>query len=273
MFNGKWQVGLHLQSDYLTAIAVQRRRGRWHLKRWWSFSVDFPLDDFAEDAADVAQLTTHLTCLARDLPSHYSLRVSYPPRFVSHYSLPLPPTALAPPQLNRYVAQAMTKRFSQTKALHWDHRLVLGEQMAIDVTLTRKKLFADYCYLFHQAKLRIEVLEVTPAGLQVLLRGFDNCCLLFQDNDFWYWAAHGVGQWRYGWRDRQQFSSLTEVIASLEQPYQRYFSTNNILENDRPKCEPFCLLSLLDNYYPPLPVELARFSIALGLALRPEDRP
>ncbi|UYW73428.1 hypothetical protein OFY05_18955 [Pseudocitrobacter faecalis] len=32
---GCWQIGLHIQQDKIAAIALQRVRGGWALRRWW----------------------------------------------------------------------------------------------------------------------------------------------------------------------------------------------------------------------------------------------
>lgn len=35
MIVGKWQIGLHIQSDSIVAVALVRKQGGWRQQRWW----------------------------------------------------------------------------------------------------------------------------------------------------------------------------------------------------------------------------------------------
>lgn len=43
MFSQGWQIGLHINTDQVSVVAIKRNRDKWCLQGWWAFPLHEPI--------------------------------------------------------------------------------------------------------------------------------------------------------------------------------------------------------------------------------------
>lgn len=268
-----WQIGLDIQNKQLCALGIQRRREGWQLRHWWQQPL--PPDTLKNG---VLQSSTPLQILLqqwrKQLPQHISLRVGLPPQLALQRPLTLPNQTLREPELSRYVHAAAKRIFPiEPDALTLDYRPPGKEEKQLCVTAARRTVIAQWLEPLQQAGLFPDVFELTPMALAIVARTARlpaGGVMLHHLSDHWLWHIQA--------EEASGGSCLCDEIADFLQLQQRYFSSaskiwfSSASDMAAPAgTETFSPLTLLPYKQPPLPRHDEAFTLALGLALRPED--
>ncbi|WP_312981907.1 hypothetical protein [Atlantibacter sp.] len=257
MVSRVWKIGLHIQQDGVRAVAVQRRRGGWQLKKWWYFPLVTATDNHGVIISS-EPLIQALHTLRAELPAQHHVRVAFPARRTLQRTMPLP-GHLCESECQGYVTAATAK--------------VL--QMAPD------SLFSDYYpdaarkTLFVTAAHRQEVTGVMAlverAGFSHYTLTPDACALT---SFFSYAAPHIQGiaacdgeQWLWATRERwgcQPEGGLGSLVETLSVPPSQWLCCNGEPQDGVASCEPWRWLTWV---HPPKAPDEWRFAVALGLAM------
>ncbi|RPE01421.1 pilus assembly protein HofM [Candidatus Pantoea deserta] len=265
-----WQVGLDIQNTQLCALAIQRRREGWQLRRWWRQAL--PKDTLRNGVLQSSpELQAALRGLQRQLPQRYSLRVGLPAQLALQRPLTLPTQRLQEPALGRYVTAAAQRLFPvDANALALDYRASDADRQ-LYVTAARQEAIAQWLAPLQQSALRPAVFELTTHALALTAQAAglpDEAALLLCHDDQWLWYCRASDS-LVGWA---ALESAPEDLA------RRCFPLAGALYGCAPShvvlpaaFSPFEPLRLFAYQQPPLPSEDTAFCIAAGLALRPED--
>lgn len=271
----KWQVGLDIQNGQLCALGIQRRRHGWQLRHWWQHAL--PHDTLSHGALQCSPtLLTVLRRWRKQLPRHLSLRVGFPPQAVMQRSLPTPSLQLREPELGRYAIAAAERLFPlAAHELALDYHAAVQPQSRLYLTAARQSVVQQWLSTLAQAGLHPDVIEPTSGALARVgnvMQLSDEAALIHQLSDHWLWYLPGESETASGWApgvlatDSEQLSLLPSTAREL------WFSANVSAEL-LTGMQPLQPLSLLQLIQPPLPANGGMFTLALGLALRPEDNP
>lgn len=264
----RWQIGLDIQNGQLCALGIERRRHGWQLRHWWQQPV--PHDTLRNGVLQTTPLLQEmLTRWQRHLPKRYSLRVGLPPQLVLQRTLPLPETSLSEPAMSRYVASSAQRLFPvEPASLSIDYRAA-GKASQICITAARREVIAQWLSPLKQSGLRPDVFELSSLALtQIAMRMplQRDQLLIHPLHDHWLWTLAGE-QTTSG--AGSEPLTLAQLRDTFPQAAAVFCTSSHILsEPGVTCCKP---LSLLQYRQPPLPAHEGDFSIALGLALRPED--
>ncbi len=264
----RWQIGLDIQNGQLCAMGIERRRHGWQLRHWWQQPV--PHDTLRNGVLQTTPLLQEmLTRWQRHLPKRYSLRVGLPPQLVLQRTLPLPETSLSEPAMSRYVASSAQRLFPvEPASLSIDYRAA-GKASQICITAARREVIAQWLSPLKQSGLRPDVFELSSLALtQIAMRMplQRDQLLIHPLRDHWLWTLAGE-QTTSG--AGSEPLTLAQLRDTFPQAAAVFCTSSQILsEPGVTCCNP---LSLLQYRQPPLPAHEGHFSIALGLALRPED--
>lgn len=269
-----WQVGLDIQNGQLCALGIQRRRNGWQLRHWWQHALpqDTLVNGLLQRPEPVIAL---LQRWRRQLPYHISLRVGFPPQLVLQRQVELPGTQLREPERSRYITAAARRFFPiEPETLALDYREGTSEGKALYITAAKRDVLASWMNCLGQAKLKPEVLELTPAALFALSTSLPldpEAALVHRLQDHWLWYSALPAQPRWGWcslEDAPDFASLQQ--KQLPEFHAFYYSS--ILQEPLPESaqwlNPLAAFALRQ---PPLPCQSGAFTLAAGLALRPGD--
>ncbi|MDU4092834.1 MAG: pilus assembly protein PilM [Pantoea sp.] len=271
----KWQVGLDIQNGQLCALGIQRRRHGWQLRHWWQHTL--PHDTLSHGALQCSpMLLTVLRRWRKKLPRNLSLRIGFPPQAVMQRSLPTPSLQLREPELGRYAIAAAERLFPlAAHELALDYHAAAQPQSRLYLTAARQSVLQQWLSTLAQAGLQPDVIEPTSGALArvgKVMQLSDRAALIHQLSDHWLWYLPGEPETASGWApgvlatDREQLSLLPSTAREL------WFSANVSAEL-LTGMQPLQPLSLLQFLQPPLPAHGGMFTLALGLALRPEDTP
>ncbi|MEZ3500940.1 type IV pilus biogenesis protein PilM [Pantoea sp. KPR_PJ] len=265
-----WQVGLDIQNTQLCALAIQRRRDGWQLRRWWQQGL--PKDTLRNGMLQSSPALQAALCkLQQQLPQRYSLRVGLPAQLVLQRPLTLPAQHLQEPALGRYVTAAAQRLFPvDADVLALDYRASDRENQ-LCVTAARREAIAQWLTPLQQSGLQPAVFELTTHALALTaqLGGLEEgAALLLHQDTHWLWYSR-TSNVPVGYAD---CAIAPETLA------QRCFPSASVRYGCVPAhialpdtFTPFSPLSLFACRQPPLPQQEAPFCIAAGLALRPED--
>jgi pilus assembly protein HofM len=267
----RWQVGLDIQNGQLCALGIQRRRNGWQLRHWWQHAL--PHDTLSHGALHSSPtLIAVLQRFRQQLPRNISLRIGFPPQAVLQRALPMPSMQLREPELGRYAAAAAERLFPLTASeLALDYRTTFQPQLWL--TAARQSVLQQWLTTLNQAGLYPDIVELTCNALRTvgkLMRLSDGAALIHQLSDHWLWYMPGRPETVSGWMpgllatDSEQLSQLLPGACDL------WFSAG-ISAEMLTGMQPLQPLSLLQLMQPPLPTDGGMFTLALGLALRPED--
>lgn len=268
----KWQVGLDIQNGQLCALGIQRRRNGWQLRHWWQHAL--PHDTVSHGALQSSPaLIAILQRWRQHLPRAVSLRIGFPPQAVLQRALPTPSLQLREPELGRYAAAAAERLFPLTASeLALDYR-VAAQPSQLHLTAARQSVLQQWLATLGQAGLTPDVVELTCGALAMVGKTMQlpaKAALIHQLSDHWLWYLPGAPEAVTGWApglltsDSQQLKQLLPTARTL------WFSAN-ISAELLTGMQPLQPLSLLQFMQPPLPANGGMFTLALGLALRPED--
>lgn len=265
-----WQVGLDIQNTQLCALAIQRRRDGWQLRRWWQQGL--PKDTLRNGMLQSSpELQTALRKLQQQLPQRYSLRVGLPAQLVLQRPLPLPAQRLQEPALGRYVTAAAQRLFPvDADALALDYRASdLDSQLY--VTAARREAIAQWLAPLQQSALQPAVFELTTHALALTAQAAGlagDAALLLHHDTQWLWYS----------RASDSLVGSADLECTPEALAERCFPTASVIYGCVPshvplpdRFLPFSPFSLFAYKQPPLPQQETPFCIAAGLALRAED--
>ncbi|QKJ85301.1 pilus assembly protein HofM [Paramixta manurensis] len=266
-----WQIGLDIQNGQLCALGIQRRRNGWQLRHWWQHAL--PDDTLTNGILQRApELIALLSQWRAQLPRYFSLRVGFPPQGVLQRQFRLPAASLREPECSRYVSAAARRLFPiAPEMLALDYRATSGDE--INITATRKETLSQWLACLSAAGLCADIFELTPAALWSLAQVLElppNAVLVHQLSDHWLWCGKNPTTQPPGWCSTANASDISALRASyLDKHSLIYFSA------DRPGLpagvDALRPLEALQLMQPPLPVYSGVFSLAMGLAFRPED--
>lgn len=264
----RWQIGLDIQNGQICALGIERRRHGWQLRHWWQQTL--PQDTLRNGVLQTTPaLLDMLGRWQRHLPKRYSLRVGLPPQLVLQRTLPLPETSLREPALSRYVAASAQRLFPvEPASLSLDYRLP-GKASQLCVTAARREVIAQWLAPLQQAGLKPDVFELSSLALtQIAMRMplRHNQLLIHPLSDHWLWTLAGESTSSGAATEPLTFALLHETFPQMETVF--CTSTAVLPEEQVQRCQPLTLLHYLQ---PLLPAQEGDFTVALGLALRPED--
>lgn len=269
----KWQVGLDIQNGQLCALAIQRRRNGWQLRHWWQHAL--PHDTLSHGALQCSQpLLAVLRHWRKQLPRTLSLRVGFPPQAVMQRALPTPSLQLREPELGRYATAAAARLFPLAASeLVLDYRAAAQPQRCLYLTAARQSVLQRWLSTLAQAGLMPDVIELTSGALALVgetLRLSEEAALIHQLSDHWLWYLPGEPETASGWAPGELTADSEPFRLLLSKARQLWFSTN-VSAGLPAGMQPLQPLSLLQFMQPPLPANSGMFTLALGLALRPEE--
>ncbi len=269
-----WQVGLDIQNGQLCALGIQRRRYGWQLRHWWQHAL--PQDTLVNGLLQRPEpLIALLQRWRKLLPYGISLRVGFPPHLVLQRQVEPPATQLREPERNRYITAAARRLFPiAPETLALDYRLEEETGRALCITASRREALQSWLGCLEQARLRPEVLELSPAALCALSTSLSldaSAAIVHRVQDHWLWYSSQPAQPRWGWcslLDAPDFAALQQKQLPEFQSFYYSSSQPEPLPAGAQWLDPFAAFVLKQ---PPLPLLSGLFSLAAGLALRPGD--
>ena len=269
----KWQVGLDIQNGQLCALGIQRRRNGWQLRHWWQHAL--PHDTLSHGALQCSpSLLAVLRRWRKQLPRAISLRVGFPPQAAMRRALAAPPLRLREPELERYALAAAERLFPLSASeLALDYHLVTRPQPRLYLTAAQQSVLRQWRSTLGQAGLTPDVIELTSGALALVgetLRLPEGTALIHQLSDHWLWYLPGEPETASGWAPGV-LATDNEPLRQLLPGARAFWFSASLSAELLSGMQPLQPLSLLQFMQPPLPVDGGRFTLALGLALRPEE--
>ncbi len=268
-----WQIGIHITPNNISVIVVRRLRQSTRLQQWWLLPLTAPLFTSAGGVEQSEQLVILFEKIRHSLPTHYSLRISYPLGGVLHRIVSAPIASLSLYQRERYILTLIDKLFTDRQGLCWDYHLGPDCTKELSLVIAKSKSVYEYCAYYQQVGLIVGVVDLAASVLQTLLDGNTEQCLIVEESDFWLWAAYVDNQWRYGWYPRHDYPSISQLLAVLNVDCAIYLCTSDMEQQTLPHVRSYASLNKVAPYCAALPPTTSSLLIvALGLALRAEDR-
>ena len=271
MFSQGWQIGLHINTAQVSIVAVKGNRHKWCLQGWWVFPLDEPVFTSTGLLVITPEFRSILVKLRTYLPYRYSLRVSYPAQCVLLRTLSLPDAALRGLPLERFVQLSVERLFSHVHELTWDYCLGPDTSAQISVTVTRNKVLRDYCDLFKDAGLNVDVVELASTALYPLLDPDGSSTLIVDDHEIWLWATCHRQSYYHGQCLKVDFPTIETVIHSTSTRSESYFYAGTQNETHQENIDAFSLLRSI-RQFPSVITSQPALVVALGLALRKADQ-
>lgn len=255
---GCWQIGLHIQQDKIAALALQRVRGGWALRRWWLLPLPADLSTLSSSQTENA-LVAALSAWRRELPWQHAVSLAFPAHRTLQKTLPQAAMTLRDSEQAQWIASAMAQQVAmEPSALCFDYQPNIQAE-GWSVTAAQRK---DVEPLQRIARaLRLHVTAITPDAcalrhfLPWLSQGASG--LAWQDDARWLWA--GAAGW--GSVLQAEASSLHQLSTRLAMPE----LVRCTAQADAVSC--FDPWSVIGQIQPPLPTDSDAFAIAIGLAL------
>ena len=275
MFFSHWNIGLDIQPEQVTALAIQRRRGGWQLCDQWQHALSVQ-NSVEANPLPQEELVQLLSQWHKRLPANFSLRVGLPPHLVLRRSLKVPPTVLHEPRLGQYVRTASGQLFPEGHGtLALDYQYSRAHPLQVSVTMASQSVLQQWITLFQRAGLCPDVFELMPgclAAVMKLLPRTGDKILLHGSETFWMWSCCRNGVVSDGWKFRQQSTDAAAVcLEQCPEATERLFCCSQ-KQPLPPGFHPFQLFSLFTHRNPPSAVQDSSFTLAAGLALRQRDR-
>lgn len=255
---GCWQIGLHIQQDKIAALALQRIRGGWALRRWWLLPLPADFSALSPSQTENA-LVAALSAWRRELPWQHAVSLAFPAHRTLQKTLPQAAMTLRDSEQAQWIASAMAQQVAMDpSALCFDYQPT-PQTEGWSVTAAQRK---DIEPLQRVARmLRLHVTAITPDACA--LRQFlpwlsrEASGLVWQDNSQWLWASTS------GWGSVSlaEAPSLQQLCTRLSQP-ELVCCTAQV--EDVPHFDPWRVIGQMQ---PPLPADSDVFAIAIGLAL------
>ncbi|OTA20606.1 hypothetical protein Xbed_01411 [Xenorhabdus beddingii] len=287
MYPSKWYIGLDIQDHYIRALAAIKRRDGWQLRHCWQYRLSNEIISGGR-LQHPEKLLPILMQWRPILPKNISLRLALPIQQTLQRQITLPNhTALQEPELGWFVHAKAEKQFPVSD-LALDYR-VHGQQVYL--CATRQKDLNLWLNLLADINLSPDAIDISPCALRYAAKHAgipDDSWLVHRRMTDWLWVApanHSVG---YGLVASQPYPHLTQVISQLPMTPETegdaiYYSDEEQLTSVNLTAaqaasvpiEPANLwqvLAAFRHYHPPLPEQINAFTIAAGLALRPDDQ-
>lgn len=252
-----WKIGVHIQDDGVRAVAVQRRREGWQLRKWWYFSLAAATDNHGVTISS-APLIEVLQKLRAELPAQHHLRVAFPARRTLQRTMPLP-RQLCESECQTYATAATAKALQmtpdslfsdyhvdpahQTLSVTAAHRQEVGEVMA----LVERAGFSDYALTPDACALSSFFPYAAPQ-----IQG-----IAAWDGEQWLWATRE----RWGCQPEGGIGSLSQMLSL---PRSQWLCCSEVPQDGVAVCDPWRWLT---RAHPPKAPAEWRFAVALGLAM------
>ncbi|MEO3991635.1 pilus assembly protein [Pseudocitrobacter cyperus] len=255
---GCWQIGLHIQQDKIAALALQRVRGGWALRRWWLLPLPADFSSLSPPQTENALVAT-LSPWRRELPWQHAVSLAFPANRTLQKTLPQAAMTLRDSEQAQWIASAMAQQVAmEPGALCFDYQQS-PQADGWSVTAARRK---DVEQLQRVARaLRLQVTAVTPdaSALRQFLPWLSAEWngLAWHDANQWLWA-NATG---WGSAELEQTPSLSHLEARL--------ATTGLVQCTTHVGGAICFdpWSVIGQKYPPLPGEGDDFAVAIALAL------
>ncbi|CCJ72552.1 FIG00554430: hypothetical protein [Cronobacter condimenti 1330] len=260
MIGKQWQIGLHIQTDSVTAVALSRKRGGWRQQRWWSLPLAVHRDEEQRRQA----LIETLTPWRAQLPRYHSIRLGFPAQRTLQRELPRPVTALCEPECEAWLGAVAARQLSlPPDALAFDY----AETQAGDgyaVTAARATEVAELMTCARALRFTPAALTPDASALACFFPFIDDACrvVVTQVGAQWLWATRE----RWGALPNTGAEGLAALGAQLN------VQAHEIALCGAPLPEAGGWLTF-DPWQaitwpcPPTPDETGRFAVAIGLAL------
>ena len=260
----RWQIGLDIQNGKFCAVAIQRRRQGWQLRHWQQQTLpeDTLKNGVLQSSPGLLEALRQWRC---QLPGRYSLRVGLPPQLELQRSLPQPEVTLSETALNRYVQASAQRLFPvEPASLALDYR-ASSASTQLCITAARREAITQWLEPLQQVGLRPDVFELNSLALaqvawRLPLR--HQQLLIHPLSDHWLWYLAGATA-------ASGASTAPLSLAHLQETFPEMASALSTTPmTGFTSVHPFSLLHYLQL---PLPDNEGDYTLALGLALRPED--
>lgn len=277
MYPSKWYIGLDIQDHYIRALAATKRRDGWQLRHCWQYRLSNEIISGGR-LQHPEKLLRILMQWRQILPKNIKLRLALPVQQTLQRQIALPShTVLQEPELGWFVHANAGKQFPVSD-LALDYR-VHGQQVCISAT--RQKDLNLWLNLFADINLPLDAIDISPCALRYVAKCAgvpDNSWLVHKRTTDWLWVAPANHPFSYGLVTSQSHPHLTQIISQLPmtpetEGYAVYYSDEEQPISVPPEGANFWqILAAFRHYHPPLPEQINAFTIAAGLALRPDDQ-
>ncbi|PQV84904.1 pilus assembly protein [Cronobacter sakazakii] len=257
MIVGKWQIGLHIQSDSIVAVALVRKRGGWRQQRWWRF----PLAPHHDGEPRRQALIEALTPWRAQLPRYSSIRLGFPAQRTLQRELPRPATTLCEPECEVWLGAVAARQLSlPPDALAFDYT---ERQDGYAVTAARAAEVAELMACARALRFTPAALTPDASALACLLPYTADACqvIVAQTGTQWLWAMRD----RWGVCATPGVEGLRSLGAQLGiQAQEIALRGASWQEGDWQAFDPWQVIT-----WPclPKPEDTGCFAVALGLAL------
>ncbi len=276
-----WQVGLAIENDTLSALALQPRRRGWQLRHWWRHRL--PDQRPAGDStAPQAGLSDVLRAWRKQLPSSISLRVSLPMHLISQRRMAAPDKRLGEPERGWFIAARAGRHFTRAdEPLLLDYRSDPLLPDTLLVTAARKEAAAQWLSCLNDAGLAPQVLDIMPCALRYMAREAglaSDRLLIHAGSRGWFWVSPLAQALEFGFIPADQPGNLSHVCRFISRRYpslapfgnRPYFSSETRMAAPDGTV-PWSPFTALWQVCPPIPAWPAAYVVAGGLAVRRED--
>lgn len=267
-----WRIGLDIQTEGVRAVAVQKNRQGWQLRKWWH--LPFPtLVSLDNVLAQPSVLIALLNDWRKQLPRRFRLSVSFPTERTFQQRVPVPDKNVSEAVCDNYVAYTTARQLQLSASqLCYDYvemddelNVTASHQSDLDLLLSRL------------AAVQLYPDAVTP-GDKVLCTLPMEChpqsCRyrIHEESDYWLWASCHQSM-ASGWLNKQQFPDLTILCKWLNTRAEDIaFSSISPSTHHLLSIPELDVWQLLTRLYPPLPQINGYYTVALGLALAGASR-
>ncbi|WP_236127778.1 pilus assembly protein PilM [Cedecea colo] len=269
MFISTWQIGLEIQHQTLRAVAIQRQRQGWQLRRWWLLPL--PENTLLEGVVRSPEcLVKVLAQWRRELPLRHQLRVAFPTQRTLQRPVPAPDNRLQESARESYLAASAARQLQMSPAqLNWDYTVMPQAPAQLRVIAARHSEVQEL--LACLAKQRLFPATLTPGAS--VLPIFGSLCspskprfLVHRECDHWLWATSSEEP-EWGWVDARQAQTFADVCRQLAVEPQEVAFSSAAAEPLPQGALPLDAWRALVRLQPPLPQRGGSFTVAIGLAI------
>ena len=274
MMFDSWQIGLDIQYESIRAVAVQRQRQGWQLRRWWHFPL--PEGTFRDGLLiNTEAFTKGLADWRKELPLRHQLRVSFPTQRTLQRPVPVPDKRLSEPAGEAYIASATARQLQMSPAqLCWDY---FASQDVADSHLIVAARQTDVAALLKNlAAVRLYPATLTPSAsaLPTLITPchLEKChYLVHRENSHWLWASTDATP-RWGWAEASTVPTISDLCQQLNTESEFVALSHAQSEPLPAGVLPLDAWRALSRLQPPLPRHGGMFTVAIGLAIGRSSR-
>jgi pilus assembly protein HofM len=254
---GHWQIGLHIQQDSIVSVALTPGRAGWRLCRWWQ--LELPTGTVENGHLRMPQhLLTTLAPWRRALPQRHSVRLAFPAAKTLQKRVPQPAMRLRDSALTNWLSHTMARELAMAAT---DLRFDYSEDAlspAYHVTAAQHKDVAELLTLAKSLRLNLSAITPDASALQQFIPFLNPPaqCLVWQDDTQWLWATRTA----WGRLSCDESVSFSQLAGRLGLPDEGVITCSDEMNAFDP-------WQAVAQRQPPLPMESAKFAVAIGLAL------